>query len=182
VIKTLGRLFFVVLGLLLAMIATLFLAWSGQLGAGAEQKLKEAFDHALDFYSFHRESIHAALPWIGAIGSAFWAAFVFARAWHYADQNLPARLAEYNERAAALVAGQRPYVLAQVEQSPTGPNLSTWNISGRLRQRTIRRYVTALDNRSRELDRHIAALDGTRRTCEIERATAHLACGVRHAR
>jgi hypothetical protein len=182
VIKTLGRLLFVFLGLLLAMVATLLFAWTGLLGSGAEQRLKEASDYALDFYNFHRDIIHTVLAWLGAIGSAVWAAIVFARAWHYADRNLPDRLAEYNRRAAQVIIGQRPEVLAHVEGQRPEDDPKFWNTTNWLRQRRMRNYVAGLDQVSQELDKHITTLDDTRKNCATQRATGHLAAGVSYAR
>jgi tetratricopeptide (TPR) repeat protein len=175
VIKTFGRLFFIAFGLLLAVVAVLFFAWAGVLGSYAEQKIKELCDSALDFYNFHREAIHAALPWLGAIASAVWAALVFARAWHYADQTLPQRLEDYNLRAAQKIAGQRHEVLAFLSPKSLTGHSSGWSLTAFLHQRRLQQYVVSLPTLSNTLDLRIRTLDTTRRVCAVERATVHIA-------
>lgn len=178
-IKTLWRLLFFTLAAVSGLAALLLLSWTGILGAMAEQRLKEACDAVLDFYNFHREAIQRALPWIGAIGSGLWAAFVFARAWHYADATLPERLAEYNRDSERRLVAARSEVLAAI-RLPAQPLPTPWQISNWINARNTNRYIGNLNKVSAELDQRLDALSSTSRKCSIERATTHLALALRH--
>ena len=171
-------------GLILVATLLLFLAWIGVLGASAELKLKLLVDWALDFYDLNKEEIHRAIPWIGAGGSAIWAAVVFARAWHYADQTIPQRLEEFNKRTAKAVLSKRDDVLSFVTagQQGTPASSNSWSFSSWLQHRSLRSYCTNLDSLSAELDTQLSMLSGTKLHRSIERATVHLALGLRIVR
>lgn len=183
-VQTFGRLLFLFVGLLLVAVTIAILAWFGVLGLGAEALLKGLSDRVFDFYQLNKEKIDRALPLIGATGSGLWAALVFAKAWHYAHQNLPKRLEDYNERTAQQFLDKRAEVLAWVEaQSDATAHGTLWSKFTSLWQnRSMRNYCESLEGLTTELDQRLRVLEGTKRDRAIEKATAHIALGLASAR
>jgi tetratricopeptide (TPR) repeat protein len=96
---TFGLFVFVVLAILAVKV--------GLLGDQAKSVLMAVWEPARDRYLHNRTTIDTAIAVIGTIGSGVLAALSVHKWWHYAEMNLPARIAEFNERAEREVEDHR---------------------------------------------------------------------------
>lgn len=144
--------------------------------------LIDALWHAFhELYEPQRSILDPAIKWIGFAGTALGAVWTVHKGWHYAEQNLPKRLKEYNERQRAHTLERRKTIPALVRViSIAPPPFVEPGPLGKLIRRIYDPERTKLDRYDQELSvckSEFEVLNSTRVRRRAEVITAHLLKG-----
>ncbi len=85
-------------GVFAALLLILVLAYSGYVGLLVEEAVRSAASSTIAFYQTNATILDSAARWVGAVATCVFGIIAFVNAWHYAEVNLPKRLAEMIER------------------------------------------------------------------------------------
>lgn len=158
----------------------------GLLGEAFRGVIDQAWQLFQDFYEPRSFVLDPAVKVIGFAGTVLGAVWTVHKGWHYAEQNLPKRLKEYNEqRRGQTIVDRRgiPALARVVSIAPqTFPELSPllklvhWIYDPD--RRALDLYEKDLELRTKEFE----VLSNTRVRLRAEVITAHLARGAQLAR
>lgn len=154
----------------------------GLLGETVRSFIDGAWLAFRQFYDPRSFIFDPAIKWIGFVGTALGAGWTVHKGWHYAEQNLPTRLNEYNARLQQLLEKQRPldtlplaHAISMTPDPPVG--------EGHF-HRFLRRFydpdegaVVQAQGERDEFRNHYNVLTSTSLRCRTQLITAHLALG-----
>lgn len=155
------------------------------LGTTTQQWLHKSVAFLRDHFGVNRANIELALKMIGLAISAVLGTLGFLRALHYADGNLPLRIAEFMQRGdtrhletrTVLVAPYETHALKDLPVPKVEGGL--WRGFARITgvdatQRTISRLHASLTS----LDQELEVLSRRKQSCESQKSTVHLMRGL----
>jgi hypothetical protein len=172
-------------GIVAVLLILFVLAYSGSLGPKADSSVHSALSACLTFYRAYAELLDFLVRALGLVVTAFISVLTFVKAWHYAEFNLPRRLAElirrsfseHQELRIALVrANTSPDFDTLLLPPPSQAGWYRWLANGVPFSKKTTTDLLRID--LPKLDNEIEVLEEQIKHYKFSKASAHLVNGI----
>jgi hypothetical protein len=169
-----------------------FGGWEGWLGSGIQATFKHAVTSGWEVYRVRKDELEIAGKAAGALFTAVTGIFYLAKAYHYAERNLPNRLEDFIERCGEKILGERDQLIGALTAQPNAakpPKLlagikKTYRLDAYLRKVEADKSTTSLipEPMLRQLDERLSVLEKHLSINKQQKATALIVRGLERVR
>ena len=157
-------------------------------GPGPEAWLNGKKGLLEETFNLKGESIDRSLKIAGFAFTVIFGALGFLNLWYHAEDNLPDRMVDLNERITKMHVEDRKVLISPYqsrnlkgEQTPSSPRGILERVVGYFRPDPYKKSLTRLTNGAETLDGDISVLSTNLEKCKVQRITEHLVEGLKLA-